>query len=63
MSHVTAIVLGALILDLAQAGLTASYAWSKGHPAFAVFIATAFLGFPLPVLLIALAPDRIGVQS
>lgn len=59
MKHDVVTILGVLaIVDLAQALFTAIYADSKGFSSPPVFLATLFLGFPLPVLLIALAPDH-----
>lgn len=42
--------------------MTTAYAWDKGYPVFPVLIATMFLGFPLPLLLVALVPDKLKTE-
>jgi hypothetical protein len=50
------VLIAIVLIWLAQAGCVALYASAKRYPAFPVFLASLFLGFPLPLLLLALAP-------
>lgn len=52
------VLIAIVVIWLAQAGCVALYASAKLYPWFPVFLASLFLGFALPVLLLAIAPDR-----
>jgi hypothetical protein len=43
--------------------LTALYAGAKNYSIVAIFIATLFIGFPVVVLVLAIAPDRTLAQA
>jgi hypothetical protein len=50
------VLIAIAVIWVAQAGCVALYASAKRYPWLPVFLASLFLGFPLPVLLLALAP-------
>ena len=56
--NLTAIILGVAAIYIVGAAWTSLYASERGHPWLPVLLATLFLGFPLPLLLVALLPGR-----
>jgi hypothetical protein len=48
------ILIAAGVVWICLAGGVSIYANAKGFPAFPVFLSALFLGFPLPLLLIAI---------
>ena len=52
------ILAGIVLLSIAASIWTASYANRKGFPFLPVLVVCVFIGFPIPLLVVALAPSR-----
>jgi hypothetical protein len=52
------ILAGIILLSIAASIWTASYASRKGFPFIPMLVACVFVGFPIPLLIVALAPSR-----
>ena len=58
-------IAAALAFHLVTCLITAGYGRDRGHPFFPVFLAALFIGFPIPLLAVAvtrgtLLPPRFG---
>jgi Na+/H+ antiporter NhaC len=58
VAHISEVLLFTIVAWLALGTVASLYGWQKGYPFFPLFVASTFLGFPVVLLVVAVAAGR-----